>query len=190
MSSISASQALGINSSLIAVRTRRRTAHPYRSRRAPLRYAGTACPWGTPLARHEKFLQVLKAALEDAATLGRSTVCESYKLPSRASIRPHRNDPLHENDWEESRSGSPRFVITSEKLSANQSCAYVGARDRLAPCQACPGSGADRGLRIRHQCQCWVWARLVHGARRLELKGESVRELWVAKARLDEAAIQ
>ena len=32
--------------------------------------------------------------------------------------------------------------------------------------------------------------RLVHGAHRIELKGESMRKLRAAKTRLDEAAIQ
>jgi DNA replication protein DnaC len=32
--------------------------------------------------------------------------------------------------------------------------------------------------------------RLVHGAHRLELKGESMRKLRGAKAKLDEAAVQ
>lgn len=35
-----------------------------------------------------------------------------------------------------------------------------------------------------------VLDRLVHGAHRLELKGESMRKLRAAKARLDEAAAQ
>ena len=35
-----------------------------------------------------------------------------------------------------------------------------------------------------------VLDRLVHGAHRLELKGESMRKLRAAKARLDEAAVQ
>src|ERR1700712_509662 len=35
-----------------------------------------------------------------------------------------------------------------------------------------------------------VLDRLVHGAHRLELKGESMRKLRAAKARLDEEAIQ
>jgi hypothetical protein len=35
-----------------------------------------------------------------------------------------------------------------------------------------------------------VLDRLVHGAHRLELRGESMRKLRAAKARLDEAAIQ
>src|SRR3954447_12842298 len=51
-----------------------------------------------PLVRRGRFPQVLRAVLEDAATLEHPIGYESSKLPSQSSVRLHQNDPAQEND--------------------------------------------------------------------------------------------